>query len=358
MYGPGLLDKIWNCVLSIGVSAGLGIALSQPAWALEPDTPLNAWLLRVHEASRHRAYTGTFVVSAGGSLASARISHVCDGAQQVERVEPLSGVPRATFRRNDQVVTLYPLSRVAVMETRESLGLFPTLLKSNDAAIGEFYNFKVLGTSRVAGLDADAIGLSPKDALRFGYRVWTEKQTGLVVQMQTLDAKGAVIEQSAFSELQLDAPVKMAQLIAQMENTAGYRISKPTTQVASPQALGWALSIPVAGFKSAGCVSRTLGDEKQNTTNVPANQPNTSISNATSGAAAPTLQCLFTDGLATVSLFIEPFDPLRHQRQGAAGLGGATHVVAQRLGDWWAIAVGEVPVSTLGAFAFALERKK
>ena len=90
------------------------------AWASEDDAPLNSWLLRVHEASKHRAYTGTFVVSAGGNLASARIWHVCDGTQQVERVEPLSGIPRATYRRNDQVVTLYPNSKVAVLETRES----------------------------------------------------------------------------------------------------------------------------------------------------------------------------------------------------------------------------------------------
>ena len=309
------------------------------AWALEGDTPLNSWLLRVHEASKHRAYTGTFVVSAGGNLASARIWHVCDGAQQVERVEPLSGIPRATYRRNDQVVTLYPSSKVAVLETRESLGLFPALLKSTDASIGEFYNFKVLGSERLAGFEADAIALTPKDPWRYGYRVWSEKRSGLVLQLQTVDANGRVIEQSAFSELQLDAPVKMAQLVQQMENTAGYRVSRPAMRAVTPDSLGWSLTVPVPGFRPAGCFNRALG--------------------AGAADALPNvMQWIFTDGLATLSLFVESFDVRRHQREGATDTGGATHIVTRKLGDWWATVVGEVPATTLGAFAGALERKK
>ena len=311
------------------------------AWASEDDAPLNSWLLRVHEASKHRAYTGTFVVSAGGNLASARIWHVCDGTQQVERVEPLSGIPRATYRRNDQVVTLYPNSKVAVLETRESLGLFPALLKSTDASIGEFYHFKALGSERLAGFEADAIALVPKDPWRYGYRVWTEKRSGLVLQLQTVDANGRVIEQSAFSELQLDAPVKMAQLVQQMENTAGYRVSRPAMRAVTPESLGWSLTVPVPGFRPAGCFSRALG--------------------AASGEAPPApdvMQWIFTDGLATLSLFVEPFDVRQHQRQGATDTGGATHIFTRKLGDWWATAMGEVPVATLGAFTSALERKK
>ncbi len=308
-------------------------------WAQEGGTPLNSWLLRVHEASKHRAYTGTFVVSAGGNLASARIWHVCDGTQQVERVEPLSGVPRSTYRRNDQVVTLYPSSKVAVLETRESLGLFPALLKSTDASIAEFYNFKVLGSDRLAGFEADTVALTPKDPWRYGYRVWSEKRSGLVLQLQTLDATGRVIEQSAFSELQLDAPVKMAQLVQQMENTAGYRVSRPALRTVTPDSLGWTLTVPVPGFRPAGCYARALGAGDADV------QPNV-------------MQWIFTDGLATLSLFVEPFDSRRQQREGATDTGGATHIFTRRLGDWWATVVGEVPANTLGAFAGALERRK
>ena len=311
------------------------------AVASATDTALNQWLMRVHEASKHKAYTGTFVVSAGGNLASARIWHVCDGSQQVERVESLSGVPRATYRHNDQVVTLYPSSKVAILETRESLGLFPALLKATDASIGEFYDFKVLGSERLAGFEADAVALVPKDPWRFGYRVWSEKRSGLVLQLQTLDAKGRVIEQSAFSELQLDAPVNMVQLVQQMGNTAGYRVSRPAVRPVTPDSLGWAMTVPVPGFRQAGCFNRTLATGS----GVAPSQPNV-------------MQWIFTDGLATLSLFVEVYDGRRHLHEGGSETGGATHVFTRKLGTWWATAVGEVPNTTLAAFAGALERKK
>lgn len=309
------------------------------AAASEGDMAFRSWLLRVHEASKHRAYTGTFVVSAGGNLASARIWHVCDGSQQVERVEPLSGIPRATYRRNDQVVTLYPSSKIAVLETRESLGLFPALLKSADANIGEFYQFKALGSERVAGYETDAVALIPKDSWRYGYRVWSEKRSGLVLQLQTLDTQGRIVEQSAFSELQLDAPVQMAQLVKQMENTAGYRLSRPAMHSVTPESQGWTLAVPVPGFRSVGCFNRALGA-------------------GGAGDVPGAMQWIFTDGLATLSLFVEPFDGRRHQRQGATEMGGATNIVTRKLGVWWTTAVGEAPPATLSAFVFALERKK
>ena len=78
------------------------------------ERDIHQWLARMHDASRKRSYVGTFVVSsADGSMASSRIWHVCDGEQQMERIESLTGTPRSVFRRNDQVITFLPQSRIA-----------------------------------------------------------------------------------------------------------------------------------------------------------------------------------------------------------------------------------------------------
>jgi sigma-E factor negative regulatory protein RseB len=67
------------------------------------ERSIGEWLLRMHEASRRRSYVGTFVVSSyAGALSSARIWHACEGDVQMERVESLTGAPRAIFRRNDE----------------------------------------------------------------------------------------------------------------------------------------------------------------------------------------------------------------------------------------------------------------
>lgn len=318
--------------------AAHGLALAQSTQAV---SSVNTRLLRMHEASAQRAYSGTFVVSAGGSLASARIWHVCDGSQQMERVESLSGTPRSIFRRNEQVVTFYPQSKVAVVEQRASLGLFPNLLKSNESDIGLYYQLKAQGAGRVAGFDADVLQLVPKDNLRYGYRIWSEKKTGLVIQLQTLDLHGQVIEQAAFSELQLDAPVSMDQLSQMMGNTQGYRLDQPDLQITTAKEQGWAMHTAVSGFKPVACYKRPAATPAK-----------------VSSAHAQPMQWMFSDGLATVSLFVQAFDRNDHVREGVTEMGGATHVLTRRLGDWWLTAVGEVPPSTLSHFAQGLEREK
>ena len=343
-----IFKSFCRVVLALWTFSAINFVAAQPQGSPAPaaDRSVGEWLMRMHEASRKRAYIGTFVVSSSaGRLSSSRIWHVCDGSQQIERVEALTGVPRSTFRRNDQVVTFLPESRVALAEKRESLGLFPSLLMAVDSSIPEFYGARTLGVERVAGFEADVVQLAPKDRLRYGYRVWSERKSGLVVKLQTLDPEGNVLEQAAFSELQLDAPVKMTKLVQMMENTAGYRVERPELIKTTAAAEGWGLKAPVPGFKPMSCFKRPAHPARS----------------AAGGSAETTLQWIFSDGLASVSLFVEAYDQQRHVQEGLLSL-GATQTLTRRMtdkgGDWWLTAVGEVPPQTLQAFAQSLERRK
>lgn len=322
---------------------------SVAAQTLAPQTPspqansaesksINDWLMRMHEASKSRAYIGTYVVSSGGAMSSAKIWHVCEGNQQMERVETLTGAPRSTFRHNDRVVTFMPDHKLVRTEKRESLGLFPELLQSTDNRIADFYKVQREGVDRVAGVEADIVVLSPKDSMRFGYRVWTEQKKGLVVKLQTLDVDGKVLEQAAFSELQLDAPVKMDKLLQMMGKVDGYRVEQPVLVKTTAVAEGWVLKTPVPGFTPMSCYKRPA------------------VSSASSSAEEP-LQWIFSDGLASVSLFVEPVDRQRHERESSMSM-GATQTLTKQLGTYWLTVVGEVPMSTLKLFASGLERKK
>ena len=322
--------------------AGAGAVAQSVDHKSSPELGIVEWLTRIHEASRKRAYIGTFVVSSTSTLSSARIWHICDGEQQIVRVESLSGAPRSTFRRNDQVITFSPLTRTAVAEKRASLALFPELLLAADSAIAQHYSARSIGSDRVAGLETDVVQLLPKDDMRFGYRVWSEKKTGIVVKLQTLDNDGRTLEQAAFSELQLDAPVSMGKLTQMMENTEGYRVEHPEIVKTSAAAESWVLKSTVNGFKPVACFKRTgLSADGHN----PAN----------------TMQWTFSDGLASLSLFVEPADRRRHVQEGTT-TAGATNTLSRRLvdksGEWWLTLVGEVPRQTLLVFAQGLERRK
>lgn len=326
---------IWPVALLAGLVLPPAMAQTPPGATPTPQS-LNDWLDRLHDASRRRAYTGTFVVSAGTAMATSKIWHVCDGKQQVERIETLTGAPRTTLRRNDDVITFVPQSKSAWVEKREALRPFPDRLKTPANAIEEHYNARLAGLERVAGVDADVVVFEPQDKLRFGYKVWSEKTTGLAVKLQTLDARGQVLEQMVFSELQLDAPVQMDKLLKQMNNTQGYQVHKAPLNKTTAEAEGWQLKTEVPGFVPMSC--HTHGE--------PGAKPGT----------LP-LQWVFSDGLASVSLFLERYDPQRHGRERMAAM-GATHTLTQRIGDHWLTAMGEVPVSTLKLFAQSLERQR
>ncbi len=315
-----------------------------PAWAEgpagAPQAPvrsINDWLTRMHEASRMRAYTGTLVVTAGASMSASKIWHVCDGTRQMERVDTLTGEPRTTLRRDNEVITFIPESRTAVVEKRESLGLFPDMLRTPENLIPGFYSVRELGHQRIAGHLADMVEILPKDDLRFGYRIWSERGTGLVVKLQTLGPQGSVLEQVAFTELQLDAPVSMDKLAASMKDTRGYEVVRPALKKTTPEAQGWRLKEPVPGFSSMSChVRETEASAK--------------------GGTAP-MQWVFSDGLASVSLFVVPYDPRQHLQEKAATM-GATQSVSRRVGEYWVTALGEVPRATLKRFTRSLERAR
>jgi sigma-E factor negative regulatory protein RseB len=357
-----------------GAAAGVPAVpgLQAPSSASQNDE-VAGWIGRLNQDRRKGSYSGTFAMSSvSGGMTSGRIWHVCDGDRQVvERIESLTGAPRSTFRRNDQVVTFLPDQRVARIERREAIGVFPHMARIGAPAIAGRYAVQRLGSERVAGHEADVVHFQPRDPLRFGYRVWSERRTGLAVMMQTLDGGGRVLEQAAFSALDLDTPVATEPLLRAMENTTGYRLERvPEASRTTPAREGWSLQAPVDGFETVNCLLRpappsapapaapSSGAAERTSAGkpVPASDP-PSASQPASGPRQGGLQWTLSDGLATVSLFLEPFDPQRHGAP-AQGTMGATHTLARRVaGDWWLTAVGEVPFGTLRIFADRLERR-
>jgi sigma-E factor negative regulatory protein RseB len=338
----GLAMSLTSALVSMPASAmppsGAAMqAAASPTMSAEPVS-ITDWLMRMHEASRKRSYVGTFVVSSAVAMSSARIWHVCQGDQQVERVETLTGPLRSVYRHNDQVHTFMPDIKVMLSERRESLGMFPDLLKSANSGIADFYTAKAMGIQRVAGVQTDVVELVPKDTLRFAYRIWAEAKSGLVLKLETLAEDGQVLEQAAFSDLQLDIPLQMDKLLKMMEKTNGYRVEKIHLQKTTAHAEGWKLKMSVPGFKSVSCYRRPTAGRVV-------------------GGHADPLQWTFSDGLASVSMFVEPYDSQHHHQASSLSI-GATQTITRRLGAYWVTVMGEVPLATLQLFASGLERQR
>lgn len=332
---------VWGLMLAgmgqalAGPSAETGIA---PAVAPGESRSISGWLERIHRASREHSYNGTFVVlSASGAMVSSRIWHAADGKDQIERIEALNGSPRVVYRREGLVRTFLPQARVVREDRRDMPSLFPRLPETADRGLDAHYTVQALGRERVAGHESEVAWLRPRDALRFGYRMWVAEASGLILKLQTLDSRGRVLEQAAFSQLELDNPVPFARLAAMMDDAGDFRLVKVAMRKTTAKAEGWRLRAPVGGFTPGDCYKQEEALSAQSQAGLP-------------------LHCLLSDGLATVSLFLERYDASRHPAGPSAGSMGATQTLALRVsGNMWLTAVGEVPQETLRLVAEQLE---
>ncbi|MEO6361948.1 MAG: MucB/RseB C-terminal domain-containing protein [Caldimonas sp.] len=316
-----------------------------PAWgqgtpAAQPSE-VRAWLLRIHEAASRRNFQGTFIVSGGGAMASARISHFHEGPNQFERIESLDGRQRQVFRHNDIVHTIWPGSHVALIEQRGLLSSFPALLQSGDDGIAEWYDVRPQGVERVAGHEADVLAVQARDAHRYGYRLWADRASGLLLRADVIGEHGGVLETSAFSDVVIGGRSQGAGVLQAMKKLDGYRVVRPVLVATRLEDEGWTLRKAAPGFRPVSSVRRQIE----------------SPADTEAVVLPPVIQSIWSDGLTYVSLFIEPFHAERHSRPLLAAI-GATSTLSQRHGEWWITVVGDTPPATLKSFATALERRK
>jgi len=304
-----------------------------------PLSPQEArkWLVRIHAAAHERNYQGTLVFSADGALSSARVAHFGDGGQSYERIEMLDGRMQQVFRHNDRVYTLWPQSRVAVVEERDPRQ--GSLRQVIDPRAAEHYELREQGSDHVAGREAQVLLLSPRDDQRYAQRLWVDRQTGLMLRADVLGPKHHVLESSAFSQVEIGVKAQPQSVLQPMKQLEGWRKVRPAQQPTRLESEGWSLKSPVAGFQLSSCTRRTL--------------------DAGDGAAAlePVMQAVFSDGLTHVSVFVEAHDPQRHKQPLRTQV-GATHTLMQAHGDAWVTIMGDVPAATLQQFFQALERRK
>jgi sigma-E factor negative regulatory protein RseB len=308
------------------------------AWA---DADPRARLARMHVAANATNYQGVMVVSTAGVVSSSRVAHFSVADQTFERIESLDGKMQKILRHNDMVHTIWPQANVAVIERRGSLGAQTSLLQTVEAWALEHYELRPEGRERVAGREADVFLLHPRDDLRYAQRLWADVASGLMLRADVISPARVVLESAAFSEVEIGVKPQPETVLKPLKQLGGYRILRAVSERAQIDGEGWTLLRSLPGFRVASCVKRPL--EAQ----------------AAGDGQAPeqALQAVFSDGLTSVSLFIERFDNARHRRDVQVQV-GATSTLMQRRGDHWLTVTGDVPPATLRLLLEALERKR
>jgi len=294
---------------------------------------------RISSAARASNYQGTMVFRAGDLISSSRVGHYVVGEQSYESLEALDGKLQRSFRHNDTVHTLWPQSRVAVIERREPLTARATTPQAVDPLALTQYELRREGLARVAGREAEVLWMEPRDELRYAQRLWTDRATALMLRADVMGpltgGTRVMLESTAFSSVEIGVKAQPNEVLLPLERLDGYRVLRPQQRRTSLEAEGWTLARPVPGFQLAGALQRGMNS---------------------TGSAEPVLQAVFTDGLIHVSLFIEPVRPAQ-VRSESQSLQGARASLTQRKGEHWLTAVGEVPLATLKLFVAAVDRR-
>ena len=332
----GRLPALMFCAAALFTAASGALAQGDdPAATRRAAAEL---LNRIHEAAQQQNYEGTFVYQRGALVQSSRITHAAArGDGEYESLESLDGKPRKMLRHDDDMFTFVPERHLCVVEKRQNKDSFPALLATSGDQVLSVYDPKMLGTDRVAGVDSQVIELDPKDSYRFAYKLWADARTGLLLRAQTLDPDGQVLEQLSFSQVRIGGPVDKAAIANGIRNTAGWTIVRPPVQPVDMEAQGWQLTPNVPGFRKIRELRRPMASREEGQPPIPVDQ------------------AVFSDGLAAISIFVEPVE--KNSRKEGAGNTGATHVLVKRRGDFWITLLGEVPQATLQQFASTIEYK-
>lgn len=293
--------------------------------AAETDGDARQWLNRMSQSVRTLNYEGTFVYRRGDTLVGMRVTHVVDKDGERERLVTLNGVRREVIRDHNGVTCILPDQNLVVMSKGRLEKPFPTKLLEDPKVIEAHYNITDVGLHRTMGQQAQVINIEPHDKYRYGYRVWVDRKTGLMLQSDVVNKDGKIMEQIMFTSLRLldGIPSSMEKEVHPTVNTV---LKSNMSELVSDDHK-WLVTHMPDGFRLVQHRKRTRQSDDH---------------------AVSMDHLVFTDGLASVSVFIEnQLMPRKASPMVGVSHMGAVNAYRTIVGNHQVTVVGEVPVSTV-----------
>lgn len=326
---------------AIGAAAvGAGLLIASCTWADDPHPDAARIEAARLEEARHlladmnaavasSTYHGEFLHLADGRIEKLAIVHRVKDGHVSERLMSLSGNGRQVVRNDSEVQCYLPDERRVVVETHAEHGSLLGTLPGDADKLDANYKLEVVGRVRsVIGRPSKVLAVNPRDRYRFGYRVWIDDATHMPIRTDLCDSQGTVLEQVLFTELRVGGDLPDSMLRPTLP-TDGYTWVRQTAGAlhAATTDLPWRFVKLPPGFQM-----RSTGVELM------------------PGNSTPVAHIVFSDGLASVSVFIEgpPSAPRRvGDGEGREGRVGSAFAYSKFVGAHQITAVGEVPPGTV-----------
>jgi len=300
-------------------------ALLLPAVVCADNSLVEKWLQKMHKAAHMMNYDGKFIYQQDKELSLMRIIHAVDKEGEYERLISLDDVGREVIRSKGMVTCILPDSKTVVVEKGRPAQQFPPAFPMRIEHLENQYRFILEHKERIAGRVAQKIVIAPVDRYRYGHRLWVDNDTGLLLKTHLMDEKGKLLEQFMFTEITfLDAVPE--QLLKPQIAGKQYTWYEAKQDKNNPKETrmenGWKVIKLPAGFNNDMKRKHYMPNE------------------------TAVRHMVYSDGLASVSIFIEIHKGNSPNLVGASNM-GAVNAFGRVFNKHHITAVGEVPRATV-----------
>lgn len=303
-----------------------------PAQAGDPQA--RQWLDRMSRALATQNYDGRFIHLTPARSETMRIIHRVDRGKITERLVSLDGSGREIVRNDTEVLCYLPDRRVVLVEKRTDDNQLLAALPTYNENIETLYSIERSGgVVKALGRRTQMIVVQPRDQYRYGYRLWLDQETAMPLRSQLFDSRGNVIEQILFSELNLRDRISANEIKASISGEGFKWLRQDAQPRLANTVVGWNVTRLPAGFRLTTWRMQVIA-----------------------GSPQPVRHLVYSDGLASVSVFIEPRDMQAAPMHGLSKV-GAAFAFSRDLDGHQVTAVGEVPAATVEAIAAGVMRE-
>ena len=307
-----------------------GLLLMSAAAAEEPQK----WLERVNQALTTLNYDGVFSHWQGGRVETLRIIHRVQNGTVTERLVSLDSSGREFIRKGPELACYLPDQRTVLVERQSPATLLLGSLPNFDANTSEFYDIKAVRRTRLLGRKTQLIAVTPKDEYRYGYRLWVDEATGTPLRTELCNAQGQVIEQVVFASISWPDRIPDSMFKPDFSTEGFQWLRAQSGPVTAGSQVTWgAIHLP-PGFHLSVRAAQKMP-----------------------GLPDPVDHLVFTDGIASVSVFVEQRTHSDHVLSGSVQVGSSS-TFATIIDGHPVTAVGEVPPQTVRFIANSVAEQR
>ena len=326
-------SKTVKWLLLASLVAATPVALQAQADA--PPDSARQWLDNMSRSLQSLDYDGTFVYYHDGKLEAMRIVHQASAAGEKERLMSLTGSAREVLRDDKAVTCIMPDNKSVMVGQSRPRQPFPEVPEDLDS-LSPYYQLRDVGEDRVAGLMTRVIDITPRDHYRYGYRFWIDTTNYMLLKFELSAVDGTAIEQVMFTGLRVGDRIPAAALEPSLTGD-GYNWyrqgSGGENPAATPGQPDWTVKQLPAGFRMTDYQRKRLhhgGEQAEH--------------------------MVFSDGLATVSVYVEKLAANNKAFTGLSNM-GAMNAYGTVLDEHQVTVVGEVPAATVQSMAQLVSRR-